>query len=187
MQENKIIISSYKFEDLYFSAGISSSTGKIVRISLPKTDENQANAEIIKNYPNYELSDEYQDIVKDIAGIYQGNETQIKLDMLELDVDKSNPDLPVKSKFVRDVLVETYKIPYGEVETYKSLAEKVGTHAYRAVGTVMAKNPFPFVVPCHRVVKTGLTLGNYGGGRDMKRNILKREGVDLKKDKIVKK
>lgn len=184
MQENKIVISSYKCEDLYFTVGISSVTGKIVGISLPKTDENQAIAEIIKNYPNYELSDAYKDVVKDIAGIYYGKETQIKLDMLEFNVDKSNP---VKSKFVRDVLFATFNIPYGEVETYKTLAEKVGTKAYRAVGTVMARNPFPFVVPCHRVVKTGLTLGNYGGGRDMKRNILKREGVNLKGDKIVKK
>jgi len=107
--------------------------------------------------------------------------------MLELDVDKSNRNLPVKSTFQRDVLLETYNIPYGEVATYKSLAEKVGTHAYRAVGIVMAKNPYPLVVPCHRVVKSDLTIGQYGGGRKMKRELLKKEGVHLKGDKIIKK
>ena len=106
--------------------------------------------------------------------------------MLELDVDKSNTNLPVKSTFQKDVLLETYNIPYGEVVTYKSLAEKLRSRAYRAVGTVMAKNPYPLVVPCHRVVKSDLTIGQYGGGRKMKRELLKKEGVHLKGDKIIK-
>jgi len=84
------------------------------------------------------------------------------------------------------VLVETYKIPYVEVATYKSLAEKLKTRAYRAVGTVMANNPFPLIIPCHRVVKSDLTIGQYGGGPKMKREILKNEGVNLKGDKIIK-
>lgn len=184
---DKIIVSSYKSNGLYFSVGVSSSTGKVVRISLPKPDRKQADKEITSKYPNYELSQEYKDIARDIAMIYQGKKADLKLDSLELDVDKSNRNLPVKSEFMRDVLIETYKIPFGEVETYKSLAEKVSSHAYRAVGTVMATNPFPFIIPCHRVVKSDLTIGQYGGGSQMKREILKKEGVELRGDKIIKK
>lgn len=185
--KNKVIISNYKSKGLYFSVGVSVSTGKIVRISLPKPDKNEVNTEIINEYPNFELSDEYEDIAKDISRIYEGKKVDFKLGVLELDVDKSNRELPVKSLFMRDVLVETYKIPFGKVETYKSLAEKVGSRAYRAVGTVMARNPFPLVVPCHRVVKSDLTIGQYGGGRGMKMDILKKEGVNLGRDKIINK
>jgi methylated-DNA-[protein]-cysteine S-methyltransferase len=50
----------------------------------------------------------------------------------------------------------------------------------------MANNPFPLIIPCHRVVKSDLTIGQYGGGPKMKREILKNEGVNLKGDKIIK-
>ncbi len=183
---NKIIISNYKSNDLYYSVGVSSSTGKVVKISLSNPNKRKANAEIINSYPNFEFSNAYEDIAREISKIYEGKKTNLKLDMLELNVDKSNRDLPVKSSFQKDVLVETYKIPYGEVATYKSLAEKLKTRAYRAVGTVMANNPFPLIIPCHRVVKSDLTIGQYGGGPKMKREILKNEGVNLKGDKIIK-
>ncbi len=183
---NKIIISNYKNNDLYYSVGVASATGKVVKISLPSPDKRRANSEIISSYPNFEFSSQYEDIAREISKIYEGKKTDLKLDMLELSVDKSNKELPVKSTFQRDVLVETYNIPYGEVATYKSLAEKLRTRAYRAVGTVMARNPFPLIIPCHRVVKSDLTIGNYGGGRPMKREILKREGIHLKGDKVIK-
>lgn len=182
---NKVMVSNYKSNGLYFSVGVASSTGKVVRISLPRQDKNEVNAEVTRYYPNFELSDQYEYVAKDVSRIYEGKHVDFRLDMLELDVDRSNRNLPVKSTFIRDVLVETYNIPFGEVETYKSLAEKVGSRAYRAVGTVMAKNPFPLVVPCHRVVKSDLTIGQYGGGSEMKREMLKKEGVTLKGDKII--
>ncbi|MEN6593252.1 MAG: MGMT family protein [Methanobacterium sp.] len=185
--KNKVIVSIYRDGDLYFSVGVVESTGKVVKISLPKTDKTKAIADITNYYPDFELRDEYKDIAKDISRIYKGKKVDFDLGMLELDVDKSNRDLPVKSTFQKDVLLETYNIPYGEVETYKSLAEKLISRAYRAVGTVMAKNPFPLVVPCHRVVKSDLTIGQYGGGRKMKGELLKKEGVHLKGDKIIKK
>lgn len=184
---NEVIISNYMSNGLYFSVAASNSTGKILKITLPKQSEDEANDEIIEVHPNFKLSGEYRDVAKDISGIYHGKKTGLELDVLELDVDKSNRQLPVKSEFMRNVLVETFNIPYGEVGTYKSLGDKLGTRAYRAVGTVMARNPFPLLVPCHRVVKSDLTLGNYGGGREMKREILKKEGVVLKGDKIIKK
>ena len=57
--------------------------------------------------------------------------------------------------------------------------------AYRAVGTALGKNPFPIIIPCHRVVKSNMSIGEYGGGSEMKKEILKNEGVRIKGDKII--
>jgi methylated-DNA-[protein]-cysteine S-methyltransferase len=75
--------------------------------------------------------------------------------LLDIDVDKSKNNVsPVETLFERDVLLQTAKIPYREVRTYKYIAEKLQTHTYQAVGSALAKNPFPLIIPCHRVVKS---------------------------------
>ena len=92
---------------------------------------------------------------------------------------------PIKSSFERRVLLEVSKIPFGEVTTYKKISESLGTMGYRAVGTAIGKNPFPIIIPCHRVVKSDGSIGNYRGGVRMKREILKNEGIEIKDDKII--
>jgi methylated-DNA-[protein]-cysteine S-methyltransferase len=68
------------------------------------------------------------------------------------------------------------KIPYGETRTYMEMARKAGNErAVRAAGTACGRNPIPLVVPCHRVLRTGGALGNYGGGPQMKRALLELE------------
>jgi methylated-DNA-[protein]-cysteine S-methyltransferase len=80
--------------------------------------------------------------------------------------------------FRREVLEETLRIPSGETRTYAWLAERVGRpRAARAVGRVMATNPLPLVVPCHRVVGSNGSLTGYGGGLRMKEALLKAEGA----------
>jgi O-6-methylguanine DNA methyltransferase len=68
-------------------------------------------------------------------------------------------------------------IPYGEVCTYAEIAKAIGRPgAFRAVGNANNANPWPVIVPCHRVVaKNG--LGGYGGGDKVKRFLLDLEGV----------
>jgi O-6-methylguanine DNA methyltransferase len=51
--------------------------------------------------------------------------------------------------------------------------------AVRAAGTALGRNPLPFVVPCHRVIRSDGTAGHYGYGTDTKRAMLRAEGVDL--------
>jgi methylated-DNA-[protein]-cysteine S-methyltransferase len=78
--------------------------------------------------------------------------------------------------FYRRVLRETAKVPFGEVITYSQAARRAGSpRAFRAAGTALGANPVPIVVPCHRVVRTGGELGNYGGGPEMKRFLLELE------------
>jgi methylated-DNA-[protein]-cysteine S-methyltransferase len=80
----------------------------------------------------------------------------------------------------RAVLEELSRVPFGETVSYKDLAERTGNpKASRAVGTAMATNPIPIVVPCHRVLRSGGALGGYGGGLDTKVWLLRHEGALL--------
>lgn len=69
------------------------------------------------------------------------------------------------------------EVGYGATVSYRDLATAAGNpRASRAVGTAMAVNPVPVVVPCHRVLRTGGGIGGYGGGLDTKRWLLALEG-----------
>lgn len=82
--------------------------------------------------------------------------------------------------FRSEVLTELERVEFGVTVSYADLAVRVGNpKASRAVGTAMATNPIPIVVPCHRVLRTGGHLGGYGGGLDAKRWLLAHEGVEL--------
>ena len=82
------------------------------------------------------------------------------------------------SGFRRAVMEEALRIPPGETRSYGWLAEKVGRpRAARAVGRVMATNPLPIVVPCHRVIGSDGSLRGYGAGLPMKEALLRAEGV----------
>lgn len=89
-------------------------------------------------------------------------------------------DLSGLNEFQRRVLAKTMEIPYGEVRPYAWIAEQIGhPRAQRAVGTALAHNPIPFVIPCHRVVRSDGHIGQYGaGGPAAKRAVLASEGVD---------
>lgn len=84
------------------------------------------------------------------------------------------------SDLERDVLGTLTRIPRGEVRTYEWVARQIGRpRAVRAVGSVCAKNRVPFVVPCHRVVPASGGIGQYAFGPALKREMLRREGVDV--------
>lgn len=76
--------------------------------------------------------------------------------------------------YTAKVLEAAYAIPTGYVASYGGIAKAVGGGA-RAVGNIMAGNPFAPIVPCHRVVASGFGLGGYAGGLDAKLKMLKRE------------
>jgi O-6-methylguanine DNA methyltransferase len=76
--------------------------------------------------------------------------------------------------YTRKVLEVTHLIPVGYVSSYGAIAKAAGGGP-RAVGNIMAANPFGPVIPCHRVVSSDLTLGGYGGGLKVKLEFLIRE------------
>ena len=70
------------------------------------------------------------------------------------------------------------KIPPGKVSTYGDVARAVGhPKAARAIGRIIANNPHPVLVPCHRVVKSNGEIGGFAFGEQIKREILENEGV----------
>ena len=90
-------------------------------------------------------------------------------------------DLRGLSEFERAVLRKALEIPRGEVRPYAWIAREIGRpRAVRAVGTVLAQNPVPVLIPCHRVVRSDGHVGNYGYGPEAKRAVLAAEGVNVK-------
>ena len=83
-----------------------------------------------------------------------------------------------RGAFRRRVLERLPTVAYGATATYADLAREAGSPAaVRAVGTACATNPLPLVVPCHRVVRTDGTIGQYLGGTDAKRALLAMEAA----------
>jgi methylated-DNA-[protein]-cysteine S-methyltransferase len=80
--------------------------------------------------------------------------------------------------FGRQVLRVTSEIPYGGVLSYGEVAAEAGSpRGSRAAGNALGSNPIPIVIPCHRVLRSGGTLGGYGGGVERKRWLLELEGA----------
>jgi methylated-DNA-[protein]-cysteine S-methyltransferase len=113
------------------------------------------------------LPDEAADFRRLIHDYFGGRATAIPWHLLDLD-----PLTPLQ----RMVLHETAKIDPGDRKPYEDIAKAIGRpRAARFVGSALAKNPFPLIVPCHRVVRKDGKIGNFGGGRAMKKWLLEFE------------
>jgi methylated-DNA-[protein]-cysteine S-methyltransferase len=78
------------------------------------------------------------------------------------------------------------KVPKGKVTTYGDLARAIGLkNGQRLIGIIMKNNPFPVIIPCHRVVKSNGEIGGYAYGEKIKSNILSKEGIIIKDGKIL--
>ena len=88
------------------------------------------------------------------------------------------PLAPQGTPFQRQVWNALLTIPYGEIRTYRDIAQAVGNpKACRAVGMANHRNPLSIVIPCHRVVGASGALTGYGGGLEIKRFLLELEGA----------
>ncbi|HZM30590.1 MAG TPA: methylated-DNA--[protein]-cysteine S-methyltransferase [Acidimicrobiales bacterium] len=131
-----------------------------------------------------------EDVLEHLAGEVSPRVVRLpsRLDGLRRQLDeyfagrRRSFDVPLDRRlshgYRRQVLEALSQVPYGETVSYKDLAVRTGNPgASRAVGTAMATNPIPIVVPCHRVLRTGGALGGYGGGIDTKVWLLRLEGA----------
>jgi methylated-DNA-[protein]-cysteine S-methyltransferase len=143
---------------------------KIVRIVLSKPGtpaDKQADAlysdSIALSCP------EIDSVMDHIASFLGGDVIRFPLDIVRMDLC---------SAFQQRVLRAEHGIPRGKVSTYQRIARHLGdAKVARSVGTALANNPFPIIIPCHRAIRTDLTLGGYQGGLEMKRTLLEMEGV----------
>ena len=76
------------------------------------------------------------------------------------------------------------RIPEGKVTTYSEIARALNTKAWRAVGSAMAKNKNLIVIPCHRVIRSDGTIGQYALGSEKKAQLLSDEGVAVSNGKV---
>ncbi len=105
-----------------------------------------------------------ENVLASVKNIYDGKDTAQSFAL-------ATEHLPA---YTRKVLEVTTLIPTGYIASYGAIAKAAGGGP-RAVGNIMAKNPFAPIVPCHRVVSSDFTLGGYGGGLDVKLEFLVRE------------
>ncbi|MFA6349329.1 MAG: MGMT family protein [Candidatus Omnitrophota bacterium] len=79
--------------------------------------------------------------------------------------------------FAKKVYKAALSIPLGQVRTYKWVAQKCNSpKAARAVGQILKKNPYPLIIPCHRVIRSSGHLGGYSaGGSNVKKRLLELE------------
>jgi O-6-methylguanine DNA methyltransferase len=88
-------------------------------------------------------------------------------------------DLSGLTEFQQAVLRKTLEIPPGQLRPYGWVAREIGKPgATRAVGSALNKNPVPVLIPCHRVGRSDGTVGRYAYGPEMKRSLLRAEGLD---------
>jgi methylated-DNA-[protein]-cysteine S-methyltransferase len=78
------------------------------------------------------------------------------------------------------------EVPKGQITTYGELAKSVGLkNGQRAVGKIMNKNPYPVILPCHRVVMSTGKVGGYAYGEHVKIKMLHDEGIEIENGKII--
>jgi O-6-methylguanine DNA methyltransferase len=175
-------LSSAKRDDLWY-ATVTDDNGKLVACSF-SAGKKAAEESTIHCLPNdlrssLGRSQGDSEVISVLHRIYSGR-----------DIGRlPNVVLMTRSKFLRGIYNMTMRIPRGKVITYGKLGEHAGfRNASRAVGNAMARNPLPLVIPCHRVVRSTLQVGNYGSERNgnsrTKRGLLIREGVQFVGEKI---
>ncbi|MFX0004706.1 MAG: methylated-DNA--[protein]-cysteine S-methyltransferase [Candidatus Hodarchaeota archaeon] len=116
-----------------------------------------------------------------------GEKIQHFLKGQDIEFDLEMLDFTVCSEIQKKVLQADFQIPRGWVSTYKRIANHIGIqNGNRVIGNSLAKNPFPLVIPCHRVIKSNGELGGYQGGIKMKRRLLEMEGLEIsEKGKVI--
>ena len=143
---------------------------KVVATAFSQSKE-QVLKRLLKNIPYdipFQLEEEptslAKEILKALKMIFEGKEIQ----------QKFNLEMKYLPPYQRKVLKLLLHVPVGYVTTYGALAKVCGGSP-RAVGQAMARNPMPLLIPCHRVVRSDMSLGGFRYGVKTKWEILKRE------------
>ncbi|HEY9764922.1 MAG TPA: methylated-DNA--[protein]-cysteine S-methyltransferase [Chroococcales cyanobacterium] len=160
------------FETAIGPCGIAWRSGKIARIQLPEANEEETKTRLLgdSDFPeNAPLPGWVKEVIEKISAHLAGKTQDFSFVPLALD------ELP---DFSRKVYEAALSIKSGKTATYGELAEMTGyPRAARAVGHALGKNPFPIVVPCHRVVAKGGKPGGFSafGGLKTKKKLLDAE------------
>ena len=109
-------------------------------------------------------------VINELLDYFNGNQVNFK----------SLLDLRIGTIFQRKVWEKISEIPYGELRSYKWIANQIGNpDAVRAVGNAVGKNPVPPIIPCHRVIRSDGKLGGFSSGIPLKKWLLKLEKTPI--------
>jgi methylated-DNA-[protein]-cysteine S-methyltransferase len=146
---------------------------EVVHILLPGL-RNEIKSQISALFPGSEeatsTSPKIKELITEITQYLKGEPISFSKNLL--DTTEFYP-------FQQKVMKADWTIPRGKTATYGWIAKQIGTKGVRAVGNANARNPFPLVYPCHRVIRSDRTLCGFGGGLAMKRQLLEMEGVEF--------
>lgn len=163
---------AYATVDTPLGTGLVAATPRgLVRVALPNEPVENVLAQLAEGVSPrvLEFPTRLDEARRELDEYFEGRRDRFEL---PLDWRLSHPG------FYRRVLRATARVPFGEVITYGQAADRAGNpRAFRAAGTALGSNPIPIVVPCHRVIRAGGAIGNYGGGPQMKRFLLELEGA----------
>ena len=147
----------------------------LIAVSFPEADDETTKSRLRRRAPRAEISaaipESIGKIVADIRALFDGN---------AVDLAYVGLDLAGVSEFDRSVYALSVDIKPGETKTYGELARALGDVTLsRRVGQSLGRNPFPIVVPCHRIVGAGGAMTGFSapGGTEIKRKLLKIEGA----------
>jgi len=151
----------------------------VQRIYLPEGEEEKLRRRILLDFPAIQEGAGYLGKAKkELTEYFSGRRAQLDFPL----------DLSAATPFQKKVYKVMATIPYGEVRTYRWLAQKIGNpKSLRAVGGANAKNRWPLAVPCHRVVGSDGHLTGFSapGGLALKARLLDFEGIKMVNNKVL--
>jgi len=169
--EAELLDVAYRRVDSPFGSLLVAATpAGVVRIAFEKEDHDRVLAELAQSVSPRILRDGLgtDDVARQLEEYFDRRRRVFDVSV----------DLQLARGFRREVLVHLRDIPYGHTESYAALAQAAGRPAaVRAAASACANNPVPLVVPCHRVIRSDGSFGNYGGGPEMKVALLTMEAA----------
>ncbi len=174
--ENQVsTVSNYVFETAFGWCSVTTSGESVSKVVLPGI----YNSAELHNDGTYSTAiDEFsRDVIRRICDYFDGEE----VDFSDIDVT-----LPFGSEFSYKILRTCRQIPYGQVISYKDLAAEAGFQkSIRAAANILARNPLPLIIPCHRVIrangKSGGFMKNIEGAAVIKQKMLELEKTKKQK------
>jgi O-6-methylguanine DNA methyltransferase len=183
-QMEKLILATKEHDGTWFGV-LTSDQGRLIASSFSKSKVTLERhlRPAARRVASHDFTTESDNALDQMINLYEGKKTTSTVPL----------DWESVSEFQKNVCQRMREIPKGRVTSYGLIARRISSGP-RAVGTGVARNPWPLFIPCHRVVPASLEIGNYsiGGalsdyGCEVKRDLLEREGVSIEGDKIASK
>ena len=157
---------------------------KLQRIFLPR-DGNSGDSEARAAFPDAAFRNRASGLPELLTRCAASIETLLSGQPIAAPIELLAESLRALPAFQRRVLVLEATIPFGHISTYGALALAAGLPAgARAAASALSHNPFPLLIPCHRVISASGNLTGYQGGTPMKAELLRQEGIAVEGSRV---